>query len=154
MGPRIESIQSLPVNWENSDISLDTNTNNLLILDDLASTSGKDSRVKDLFTEGNRHRNISVISINQNMFTKTPPPQRRHCPYLILSNNPVDTQIVSTLSRQMYPGRTQYFIHVFQNAVKTSRGHMLIDLKPNTQERYRFKPNVLHDIDQQNELYN
>ncbi|CAC5424530.1 unnamed protein product [Mytilus coruscus] len=32
----------------------------MIILDDLMSTSAKDSRINDLFTEGSRHRNLSV----------------------------------------------------------------------------------------------
>ena len=155
--PRIEFIQGLPIDLENDDF-FDPNINNLLVLDDLASVAGKDSRITDLFTEGSHHRNLSVISINQNMFTNKDPTQRRNCHYLILFNNPVDKQMISTLARQMYPGQTQYFINAFQNAVKTPRGYMLIDLKPDTLERYRLKPNVLHrDIakqQQQHESYN
>ena len=43
------------------------------------SVSAKDTRITDLFTEGSHHRSLSVISINQNMFARKDPIQRRNC---------------------------------------------------------------------------
>lgn len=39
------------------DSIIDPKTRNLVILDDLISTASKDSRIKELFTEGSHHRN-------------------------------------------------------------------------------------------------
>ena len=143
--PHVEFIQGIPLGLENDDF-FDTRLNNLLILDDLASVAGKDSRITDLFTEGSHHRNLSVISINQNMFSNKDPTQRRNCHYMVLFNNPVDKQQVHTLARQMYPGKSGYFMDAFNKATKTLRGYLLIDLKPTTVERDRLKSNVLDDV--------
>ena len=87
--PRIEFIQEIPLGLE-SDSFISTKDNNLIILDDLMSTAGKDPRVTELFTEGSHHRNLSVIAINQNLYFSKDPTQRRNSNYMIVFNNPVD----------------------------------------------------------------
>ena len=124
--PPVEFIQGLPIGLENDDF-FDPNINNLLVLDDLASISGKDSRITDLFTEGSHHRNLSVMSINQNLFSSKDPTQRRNCHYIVIFNNPVDKQQLMTLARQMYPGQSEYFMDAFNKATRKPRGYMLID---------------------------
>ena len=51
----------------------------------------------DLFTEGNHHRNLTVIALNQNMYFGKDPTQRRNGHYLVLFKNPIDRQTVATL---------------------------------------------------------
>ena len=77
------------------------------------STAAKDPRINDLFTEGSHHRNLSVVSLNQNLFFGKDPTQRRNCHYIVLFNNPVDRQPIATLGRQMYPGRAHDFLQKF-----------------------------------------
>ena len=72
------------------DSFLNPQTRNLLILDDMKSSASKDSRINELFTEGSHHRNLSVITINQNLFYNKDPSQRRNCHYMVLFKNPID----------------------------------------------------------------
>jgi len=97
--PKVHFIQSIPPDLDDDDYC-DPRINNLLILDDLFTEAGKDKRITDLFTEESRHRSLSVISINQNLFGNKDPIQRRNCHYLILFNNPVDKQSVITLRKK------------------------------------------------------
>ena len=120
----------------------DPKHNNLLILDDLQSTSGKDKRVTDLFTEGSHHRSLSVISISQNLYANKDPTQRRNCHYLVLFNNPVDKQSIMTLARQMYPGNADIFMKSFEKATKYPYNFLLVDLKPFTPNHERLKCTV------------
>ena len=143
--PLVEFIQGIPIDLENDEF-FDPNINNLVVLDDLASVAGKDSRITDLFTEGSHHRNLSVISINQNIFSSKDPTQRRNCLYMVMFNNPVDKQQLMILARQMYPTQSNYFINEFNKAVREPRGYMLIDLQPLTLERDRLNPNVFDKI--------
>ena len=140
--PRPEFVQGIPANLE-KDEYINPHMRNLIVLDDLMSASSKDSRITDLFTEGSHHRNLSVISINQNMYYSKDPTQRRNCHYMILFNNPVDQQPVMTLARQMYPGNTKTFMKSFQEAVHKPRGYLLVDLKPTTGAESRLRPNGL-----------
>ncbi|CAC5390993.1 unnamed protein product [Mytilus coruscus] len=113
------------------------------ILDDLMSTSAKDSRINDLFTEGSHHRNLSVVVLNQNLYFGKDPTQRRNCHYLVLFNNPIDRQPVMTLGRQMYPSRFDFFLRKFEEATRKPYGFLLVDLKPGTAESSRLRTDVL-----------
>ena len=145
--PKVEFVRGIPDDLEDDDY-FDSNKRNLIILDDLSSITGKDQRITELFTEASHHRNLSVISINQNLYGNRDPTQRRNTQYLIVFNQPVDKQLINTLGRQMYPGNTQQFTKAFAKAVKIPFGYLLIDLKVFTPEDQRLKPNP-HWADQQ-----
>ena len=106
-------------------------------------TASKDRRVTDLFTEGSHHRNLSVISLNQNLYYSKDPTQRRNCHYMVLFNNPVDQRPMMTLARQMYPHNSDVFVRVFHEAISNPHGYLLVDLKLNTPPNDRLKPNGL-----------
>lgn len=135
VSPRVEFIQGIPSDLDDDDY-FDSRLNNLLILDDLFSEAGKDKTSTELFTEGSHHRNLSVISINQN------PTQRRNCHYILFFKQPVDRQSVMTLTRQMYPGHADKFMKTFEKATKYPYGYLLVDLKPFTPDADRLR----HDV--------
>ena len=93
-------------------------------------TAAKDQKVTDPTTEGSHHRNLPVISINQNLHRSKDPTQKRSSYYIVLFNNPVDQQPVMTLAGQTYPGHLQTFMDTCNEAVKQPYGYQLIDLKP------------------------
>ena len=64
--PGVEFYESIPSEIEFHDF-LDVNKLNMIVLDDLMAQSGRDKRIPNLFTKGH-HRNLSVISIVQNIF--------------------------------------------------------------------------------------
>ena len=100
--PRVEFRRGIPMDLESDDF-FDPGIQSVIVLDDLMSTAAKDSRFKDLFTEGSHHRNLTTIALNQNMYFGKDPTQRRNCHYLVLFKNPIDRQPIATLGRQMYP---------------------------------------------------
>ena len=140
--PEVEFIQGIPPTID-QDTFIDPSVKNLLILDDLMSTCAKDSRINELFTEGSHHRNLSVMSINQNLFHNRDPTQRRNTHYLVLFNNPVDKQPVMTLSRQIYPENPQHLMKHYKEATLKNYGYLLVDLKPFTEETKRLVTNIL-----------
>ena len=105
--------------------------------------STKDHRMTDLFTESSHHSNLSVMALNQNLYFSRAATQRRNCHYLILFNNPIDRQLVTTLVRQMYAGNIQYFMSNFDEAINKPYGYLLIDLKPTTDSNNRLLENAL-----------
>ena len=122
----------------------------LLIIDDLMNEA--DQNVCNLFTKLSHHRNVSVVFITQNLFHKN-----RHVRtmnlnthYLIIFKNPRDANQVATLARQMYPGRSKFVLEAFEDATKKPYGYLLVDLKPETDEKYRIRTNVFPDDDRQN----
>jgi hypothetical protein len=121
----------------------------LVIIDDLMNEV--DQNVANLFTKLSHHRNVSVVFVTQNLFHRN-----RHVRtmnlnthYLILFKNPRDANQVATLARQMYPGKSNFVLEAFRDATKVPYGYLMIDLKPETDERYRIRTNIFPDDDRQ-----
>ena len=121
----------------------------LLIIDDLMNEA--DQNVCNFFTKLSHHRNVSVVFVSQNLFHRN-----RHVRtmnlnthYLVLFKNPRDANQVATLARQMYPGKSKFVLEAFEDATKEPYGYLLIDLKPETDERYRIRTNVFPDDERQ-----
>jgi len=65
--------------------------------------------------------------------------------YIVLFKNPRDAMQVATLARQMYPGQSKFLVEAFKNATEKPFGYLLLDLKPDTDERYRIRTNIFPD---------
>ncbi|CAC5413217.1 unnamed protein product [Mytilus coruscus] len=141
VNPHVEFVQGIPLDLE-KDSYLDSSVRNMIVLDDLMSTSAKDPRITDLFSEGSHHRNLSVVVLNQNLYFNKHPTQRRNCHYLVSFNSPVDKQQIMTLGRQMYPGKVSHFVLKIEESANKPFGYLLLDLKPTTPELKRLLSNV------------
>ena len=135
--PRVTFTEGLP------DISqFDGKQRILLILDDLMSETN--DSVSNIFTKVSHHRNVSVIYFSQNLFYKSK--QNRtmslNAHYMVLFKNPRDAVQVATLARQMYPGRSKFLVEAFKDATEKPYGYLLIDLKPDTEEKFRIRTNI------------
>ena len=121
----------------------------LLIIDDLMNEA--DQNVCKLFTKLSHHRNVSVVFLTQNLFHKNPHVRTMNLNthYLVLFKNPRDATQVATLARQMYPGKSKFVLEAFEDATKEPYGYLLIDLKPETDEKYRLRTNIFPDDDRQ-----
>lgn len=133
----VEFVEGLPVINQ-----FDGKQRILLVIDDLLSETG--DSVEKIFTKGSHHRNISVIFLSQNLFYKSK--QNRtmslNAHYLVLFKNPRDSMQVATLARQMYPGKNKFLLEAFKDATEKPYGYLLIDLKADTEERYRIRTNI------------
>ena len=114
----------------------------LLILDDLMSETN--DSVSNIFTKFSHHRNISVIYLTQNLFYKSKQSRTMslNAHYIVLFKNPRDLLQVSTLSRQMFPGRGQFLVESFRDATAKPFGYLVLDLKPDTEEKYRIRTGI------------
>lgn len=121
----------------------------LLIIDDLMNEA--DQNVCNLFTKLSHHRNVSVVFVSQNLFHKNRyvRTMNLNTHYLILFKNPRDANQVATLARQMYPGKSKFLLEAFEDATKEPYGYLLIDLKPETDEKYRIRTNIFPDDERQ-----
>jgi hypothetical protein len=142
--PEVEFHEGLP------DVSrFDGRQRVLLIIDDLMNEA--DQNVCNLFTKLSHHRSVSVVFITQNLyhrnrFVRT---MNLNTHYIVMFKNPRDANQVTTLARQMYPGKSKFVIEAFKDATKNPYGYLLIDLKPDTDERYRIRTNIFPDDDRQ-----
>ena len=102
--------------------------------------ANSNDQIGSLFLRGYHHRNLSVILISQNLFHQGR--QSRNISfnahYILLFHNPRDLTQVNTLTRQMYPGKSQQFLRKYRDIVFKPHGSALIDLKPNTSEGDRI----------------
>ena len=127
----------------------DSIENSLCIYDDLMAQTSKNESICELFTEGSHHKNVSVICLLQNLYNKGKENRTMNLnsQYLILFKNPRDLQQISVLARQMYPGKSQRFMDKFVEATTKPYGYLLVDLKQNTKDKDRLKPNVFNTVE-------
>jgi len=43
----------------------------------------------------------------------------------------------------MYPGKSKFLVEAFKDATEKAFGYLLLDLKPDTEEKYRLRTNIL-----------
>ena len=110
-----------------------------------------DQNVCNLFTKLSHHRNVSVVFVTQNLFHRN-----RHVRtmnlnthYVVLFKNPRDAGQVAIMARQMYPRKSNFVVEAFRDATREPYGYLLIDPKPETDDRYRFRTNIFPDDERQ-----
>ena len=148
--PYIEFVHGIP-DYLHSPQFINAGTRNLIIFDDLMTEAKCDQRIADLFTKGNHHRNISIVHLTQNVF-----PQGKACrditlntQYLVLFNNPIDRQQVSTLTKRIYPSTSVTFMKRFEEATSPPNGYLVVDLKSSISEQDRLRTDIFESQDQQ-----
>jgi hypothetical protein len=121
----------------------------LLIIDDLMNEA--DQNVCNLFTKLSHHRNVSVVFITQNLFHKNKfvRTMNLNTHYIVMFKNPRDASQVAILARQMYPGKSQFVVEAYEDATKEPHGYLLIDLRPDTDDRYRIRTKIFPDDSRQ-----
>ena len=117
----------------------------VLVLDDLQSSAGNDSRLSDLFTRYSHHRNVTVIFVVQNLFLQSKSMRNvsLNSHYLLLLSSRRDRNQISRLASQLYPGETSLFMNAYKTSLSREYGYLLVDLSPTTQEEYRLRTNIL-----------
>lgn len=114
----------------------------LVIIDDLMDEA--DSRITRLFTRESHHRGISVMLITQNLFSNNKEQRtiNLNAHYIVLFKNPRDASQISHLASQMYPGKTSYMKEAYRLSTIKPFGYLLIDLKQETDEKFRLRTNI------------
>ena len=113
-----------------------------LILDDQMEEMKKDKRLAQLFTKGSHHCNVSVLHIVQNLFSEGMRTSRINAQYLVLMKNPSDQLQAATLAKQLYPGKTQYFMEAYRDACREPYGYLFLDLCQDTPENKRLRSRI------------
>ena len=121
----------------------------LIVLDDLAHEVLDSKMAELLFTQGCHHRKLSVIFITQNIYAqgKSARTIALNCWYMILFKNIRGTSQIQTLSRQLFPGKSQYLTKAFEDATKSPFNYLMIDLTPTGRDEYRLRTNVFRGED-------
>ena len=145
----IEFVKGIPHGLD-EDWFFDPKINNVIVIDDQMAEISNDKRILDLFTKGSHHRNLSVIFLSQNVYFqgKIMRTLSLNASYLVLFKNPRDKLQITTLGKQMYPGKTNHFVQKYETAVQRPYGYLFVDLKPSTSEDCRLRTNVLPNEEQ------
>lgn len=138
----IHMIEGLP---DLAELKADISKPRFLVLDDLMQETKSDKSLVQLFTRGSHHWNLSVLHIVQNLFFEGLRTSRVNAQYLVLMKNPSDQLQASTLAKQLYPGKTKYFMESYKDACSESFGYLFIDLCQDTPENRRLKTNIFPD---------
>ena len=136
---RVHFLQGLP---DIQELKTGTEKPKLLILDDFMQEMKGDKRLVQLFTKGSHHWNVSIVHIVQNLFFDGLRTSRVNAQYLILMKNPSDKLQAATLAKQLYPGKTGYFMEAYTDACKDSYGYLFVDLCQETPENMRLRTKV------------
>jgi len=114
----------------------------LLIIDDLMSETNQ--LVANIFTIISHHRNVSVLYVTQNVFDKNKFARTisLNAHYLVLFKNPRDAIQFATLARKMYPHDWKFAVEAYGDATYVPYGYLLVDLKPEQDDRYRLRTNI------------
>lgn len=93
----------------------------LLILDDLMSYYLKNkTELNNLFTRVAHHCNCSIINIVQSLFAQERT-ARANSTYICLTKSTGDNLQIQNFARQIFPGKSNYFMEAYEDAVKSQR---------------------------------
>lgn len=120
----------------------------VLILDDISDEAGNSQDVANLFVKFSHHRNITVILITQNVFSKGKffRTLSLNAQYLFLTRNIRDVTQVYTLARQIFPRNSAYMMEAYNHAMKSQKfGHLLVDLRVDSEDKNRLLANIFSE---------
>ncbi len=145
--PRFTLHQGLPNGAEIDEFA--DGEHGLVVLDDLMQQVVENPDVELLFTRGCHHRNISVIFVSQNLYSrgKSARTIALNTWYLVLFKNVRDTSQISTLGRQMFPGKSRILVEAYQDATKKSFGYLVVDMSPYGEDKYRLRTRIFRGED-------
>ena len=125
-----------------SDEVFDGREPSMIVIDD--HMSDVNQLVADIFTKISHHRNISVLHLTQNLFDKNKFARTisLNAHYLVLFKNPRDVGQFATFARQMYPNCWKFAVEAYQDATKDPYGYLLVDLKPDQDDRCRLRTDI------------
>jgi len=141
----IEFHKGLPSELTLQNFAGDTTEHNVVVLDDLMSQISKSSDIESLFVRGSHHLKLSVVYLNQNMFSqgKNARSVSLNSQILVLFRNPRGLSQVEVLSRQTGFGKS--LIESFKDATSKQYGYLLIDLTTSCEEKKRLRTSIFPD---------
>lgn len=138
--PHIRFVEGLPQTFVDNDL-LPPDKVNLTIVDDLMDCASGSAEIEKAFTKYVHHRNLSIMYLVQNVFCQGKKSRTiaLNTKYMVLFKNPRDKLQIVTLARQMYPGKTHFFLEAFEDATQAPYGYLLLDLRSDTPEELRLR---------------
>lgn len=118
-----------------------------LVFDDLMSELSECGLLVDLFTKYSAHYSISTIHITQNLFSKGRSGENvtiyRNTHILVLFHNPMDSTVVTTVSRRLSPSRFAELSAMLTHILREHR-YVVICANPNRPEELRYMTEIFN----------
>ena len=127
------------------DSLFDWNVNNLIILDDMMDEGTQDKRVSRLFRKG-RHNNLSFIYLTQNLSHKNQREISLNSDCMVIFKNPRGKTQLRNLAKQFMPRKYTFLLWAFEDATKLSRSYLLMDMRPETDNKLRVCARTFNDV--------
>ena len=126
-------------------VSSHKSTRNLLILDDIMTSAHNSKILKDLFTKGSHHRDLTVIYLVQNLFDQGSAMRTvsLNAQYIVLFRNNRDKSQVRYLAQQVAPNNMRFIMDVYEDATRNAFGYVIFDFRPSTRDELRIKTGIL-----------
>ena len=124
----------------------DGKTQGLLILDDLLDAISKDVEVMKAIIQGSHHRNITIITLSQNVFHqgKTARTNSINTHYFVLFNNARDRLQIAKLFSQAFPHEVKRVQEAYLHAIRHSHEKVLVlDFSPFSNDDIRLRADIL-----------
>ena len=137
--PKIQFVEGLP---DLEQLKADKERPKLIIFDDMMNVFEKNPSLETLFVKGCHHWNLSCIHIVQNLYCKGLRTARINANYLVLFKNPSDKLQVANLARQLYPGRSRFFINAYEIATAQPFTYLLLDVSQTCVDSLRLRTNI------------
>ena len=138
----IEYVQAIP---SEIDSLFDRNVNNLIILDNMMDKAAQDKRISQLFTR-ERHDNLSVIYLTQNLFHKNQREISLNSDYMAMFKNPRDKTQFTNLAKQFIPRKYKFLLWTFEDATKLPRSYLLLDMRPEADDKLWVRAKIFNDV--------
>ena len=137
----------LPETIENNLIPFNTDNKNndhvLYVLDDLMKEASKSIEILNSFTKKSHHQNISLIFLMQNFFFRNCRDLTLNCKYACLFKNPRETQIVSTIGRQMCGGKKNICLDLaYKDCCSKPYGYIVLDFSQQQNDACRIRDSL------------
>ena len=117
-------------------------------LDDLEESVIKNGKASNqlmkLFTVYRHHWNLSIIWVSHHLFSKHESNTciQRNAQYLILMSSPRDKASVSRLGAQIDPSFGTFLLSAYKRAVNKAGDFLVLDMRPDTPEKYRVRETI------------
>src|SRR5713101_4146580 len=120
----------------------------MVVLDDLMNEAADSKEVSNLFTRLVHHLPCTVLSLTQNLYSKSSENRTRslNSQYIVLFKSPRDASQIECLGRQMYPGQKGFLTGAYKDAISIRPySYLLLDLHQTTPEELRVRTCILPD---------
>ena len=139
--PNIHFVQGLPDSLESVSAK---GKHNIICLDDMMLQVCDSSKAGEFFCVGSHHLELTIIYLTQNLFApgKISRTIALNSEYLCIFKNLRDSQQVSVLGSQMFPGQSKSFLACYKDAVNPDYGYLFIDLTATSSDMVRLRTKI------------